>query len=193
MRVHKIAGSNCPEGWLLDSEGRPTTDPDTLYGDPPGTILPMGGAQTYKGFGLALMVELLTGALSGGLCARETPETPKGNCVFLQLFSPSHFGDPDHFRREAEALIRFVRQTRTAEGVASITLPGDPERAQRRRAAAEGVAYEARNWEMLTQTRRAGWRLATAGASRRIRSPTDERIAESNVVKLRRVFRLPGS
>ena len=40
---------------------RPTTDPEQLYGDPPGTILPMGGSQAYKGFGLAFMIDVLAG------------------------------------------------------------------------------------------------------------------------------------
>ena len=72
-RVKKIAGQQCPEGWLIDSEGRPTTDPATLYGNPPGSILPMGGPQAYKGFGLGLMIEIFTGAISGGVCARPVP------------------------------------------------------------------------------------------------------------------------
>ena len=67
VRVKRIAGQTCPDGWLLDSEGRPTNDPNTLYGNPPGTILPMGGDQAYKGFGLGLMVEIFAGALSGGV------------------------------------------------------------------------------------------------------------------------------
>ncbi|HEY1066293.1 MAG TPA: Ldh family oxidoreductase, partial [Pirellulales bacterium] len=85
VRVKKIAGQTCPEGWLLDSEGKPTTDPNTLYADPPGTILPMGGDQSYKGFGLGLMIELFAGALSGGVCIREKPINQNGNCVYLQL------------------------------------------------------------------------------------------------------------
>ncbi|MEO2022640.1 MAG: Ldh family oxidoreductase, partial [Pirellulaceae bacterium] len=76
VRVKSIAGETCPEGWLLDSDGNPTTDPNDLYTDPPGSILPMGGPQAYKGFGLSLMIDLFSGALSGGLCARETPITP---------------------------------------------------------------------------------------------------------------------
>ena len=58
VRVKKIAGQPVPEGWLIDNEGRPTIDPNTLYGNPPGAILPMGGAQAYKGFGLGLMIEI---------------------------------------------------------------------------------------------------------------------------------------
>ncbi|MBW8884553.1 MAG: Ldh family oxidoreductase, partial [Planctomycetia bacterium] len=92
VRVKKIAGQPCPEGWLIDSEGRPTTDPNTLYGNPPGAILPMGGAQAYKGFGLGLMIEILTGALSGGNCAKTVPYPKKGNCVFILLIDPAKFG-----------------------------------------------------------------------------------------------------
>jgi uncharacterized oxidoreductase len=92
VRVKKIAGQQCPEGWLIDNEGRPTTDPNTLYGNPPGSILPMGGSQGYKGFGLGLMIEIFTGAISGGVCARPVPFAKKGNCVFVMLIDPARFG-----------------------------------------------------------------------------------------------------
>src|SRR6266550_2753742 len=104
VRVKKIAGQQCPEGWLIDNEGRPTTDPNTLYGNPPGAILPMGGAQAYKGFGLGLMIEILTGALSGGNCAKTVPYPKKGNCVFILLIDPARFGGEDHFQSEVGQL-----------------------------------------------------------------------------------------
>jgi uncharacterized oxidoreductase len=47
VRVKHIAGESVPDGWLIDSEGQPTNDPSTLYGDPPGCIIPMGGMQAY--------------------------------------------------------------------------------------------------------------------------------------------------
>ena len=55
VRVKKIAGQAVPSGWILDPDGKPTSDPNQLYGNPPGTILPLGGEQAYKGFGLAFM------------------------------------------------------------------------------------------------------------------------------------------
>ncbi len=58
VRVKWIAGQPSPDGWLLDSEGRPTNDSKVLYVDPPGTIRPFGGEQAYKGFALGMMVEL---------------------------------------------------------------------------------------------------------------------------------------
>jgi uncharacterized oxidoreductase len=69
VRVKRIAGQSVPLGWILDADGHPTTDPSKLYGDPPGSILPMGGDQAYKGFGLAFMIEMLAGGLSGGKCS----------------------------------------------------------------------------------------------------------------------------
>ena len=65
VRVYHINKKPVPEGWLLDPEGRPTTDPSVLYDPPLGSILPMGGAQGYKGFGLALVLDMLSGGLTG--------------------------------------------------------------------------------------------------------------------------------
>ena len=149
VRVKAIAGEDCPSGWLLDSEGRPTTDPNALYADPPGTILPMGGDQAYKGFGLALMIDIFSGALSGGLVARETPITPKGNCVFAVIISPEHFGGVEHFVRQTEQLADFVRSCKRQPGVEKIVLPGDPERATLARKTADGIHLDDENWRKL--------------------------------------------
>jgi uncharacterized oxidoreductase len=151
VRVKKIAGEQCPEGWLLDSDGRPTTDPNDLYADPPGTILPMGGEQTYKGFGLALMIDIFCGAISGGLCSRETPITPNGNCVYMTLLDPDHFGGSDHFAREVSQLVSFVRGCPRIDGVERILLPGDPERLTLKDRSSQGIFLDDGNWGKLTE------------------------------------------
>ncbi len=151
VRLKRIAGQPCPEGWLLDYEGNPTCDPATLYGDPPGTIRPFGGDQAYKGFGLGLMVEVLSGALSGGPCIRETPTTPLGNCVFMQLFDPAQFGGADHFAREVVDLAKFVRGCPRAPGIEAITLPGDPERNMLQYRSEHGVPIDEGNWRQLVE------------------------------------------
>lgn len=150
VRVKSIAGEECPEGWLLDSNGHPTTNPDDLYSEPPGTILPMGGPQAYKGFGLALMVDIFAGALSGGLCARETPITPKGNCLFLMIIDPSQLGGTDPYNEQVNQLVDFVRSCPTAEGVDEILLPGDPERNSIARHQDQGFNIDDENWQQLT-------------------------------------------
>jgi uncharacterized oxidoreductase len=149
VRVKRIAGESCPPGWLLDNRGQPTTDPNTLYGDPPGTILPMGGTQTYRGFGLALMIEILTGALSGGVCAREPLFPRKGNCVFLLLLDPDRFSGSEAFTAEVTRLIEFLRSCPTADGVEQIMLPGDPERRVSHERSAQGIFLDRENWAQL--------------------------------------------
>ena len=149
VRVKKIGGQQCPDGWLLDCEGQPTTDPSTLYGTPPGTILPMGGNQGYKGFGLGLMVEIFAGALSGGVCIREVPVNQNGNCVFMQVLNPAVLGGVEHFQEEVRNLASFMRSCPTVPGVSEISLPGDPERRLFAERSARGVPFDDGNWGQL--------------------------------------------
>lgn len=151
VRVKKIAGQKCPEGWLLDADGRPTTDPETLYGNPPGTIRPMGGDQAYKGFGLALMVEIMAGALSGGVCIREKPINQNGNCVFMQVFDTRQLGGGGRFAEEVAGLVEFVKACPRIDGVDEILLPGDPERRTLRERQARGIPLDDGNWRALVE------------------------------------------
>jgi hydroxycarboxylate dehydrogenase B len=150
VRVRKLAGQLCPDGWLLDCEGRPTNDPHTLYADPPGSILPMGGQQAYKGFGLALMVEIFAGALSGGVTVRDKPPGHNGNCVFMMLADPAQLGGYAHFAAEVEQLTAYVRDCPRIEGVKEIQLPGDPERRALAERLAHGIPLDDGNWSQLT-------------------------------------------
>lgn len=150
VRVKKIAGQPVPAGWILDPEGNPTTDPNQLYGDPPGTILPMGGDQAYKGFGLAFAIEMLCGGLSGGMCAHANPPAPLGNCASFIVISPERFAGMPHLTREVEQLETYVREVPRIDGVQQITLPGDPERRVFAERSAEGIPLDDGNWAALT-------------------------------------------
>src|SRR5262245_24200866 len=149
VRVKKIAGQPVPEGWLIDCEGRPTTDANTLYGNPPGAILPMGGAQAYKGFGLGLMIEILTGALSGGNCAKAVPYPKKGNCVFILLIDPKKFGGIDCFQSEVSQLVDYMKSCPRVDGCSEIILPGEPERRLAAVRVREGIFLDEENWRAL--------------------------------------------
>lgn len=151
VRVKKIAGQQCPEGWLIDNTGKPTCDPNTLYGNPPGSILPMGGAQAYKGFGLGLMIEILTGALSGGNVAKTVPYPKKGNCVFILLIDPARFGGADHFQSEVQQLVEYVKSCPRIEGCNEIILPGDPERRLAEQRLHDGIFLDDENWNALVK------------------------------------------
>jgi len=151
VRVKKIAGEQCPPGWLIDNEGQPTTDPNSLYGDPPGSIVPMGGDQAYKGFGLSLMIDILCGALSGGCTARPVKYPKLGNCVFMMLLNPARFGGVEHFQAEVKQLVEYVRSCPTVEGVEKIILPGDPERGVYQQRAENGIPLDEENWGKLIE------------------------------------------
>lgn len=151
VRVKKIAGQQCPEGWLIDCDGRPTTDPATLYGNPPGSILPMGGPQAYKGFGLGLMIEIFTGAISGGVCARPVPYAKKGNCVFAMLIDPARYGGADHFRAEVTQLVEYIKSCPRVDDCDEILLPGDPERRLLAKRQGEGIPLDEENWSALVK------------------------------------------
>jgi uncharacterized oxidoreductase len=111
----------------------------------------MGGAQAYKGFGLGMMIDIFSGALSGGLVSREKPITPKGNCVFMMAIDPGRFGGAEHFHREVAGLCDFVRGCPRVENCDEIFLPGDPERRMMQRRLAEGVPLDDGNWAELVK------------------------------------------
>jgi uncharacterized oxidoreductase len=149
VRVKKIAGQTVPLGWILDPEGKPTTDPNQLYGNPPGTILPLGGDQAYKGFGLAFMIEMLAGGFSGGQCALPNPPPPLGNCAMFWVMNPEFFGGSEHLLREAGQLEAYVRDVPRIDGVDEVTLPGDPERRTLMGRRASGIPLDDGNWKAL--------------------------------------------
>jgi uncharacterized oxidoreductase len=150
VRLKKIAGQTVPEGWIIDPDGEPTTDPNQLYGDPPGTILPMGGDQAYKGFGLSFMIEMLCGGLSGGLCAHPDPPPAIGNCALFIVMSPERFAGYDSLATQVSQLEEYVRGVPRIDGVPEITLPGDPERRTLADRQANGIPVDDGNWEALT-------------------------------------------
>jgi hydroxycarboxylate dehydrogenase B len=146
IRVAQVAGRACPEGWLLDAQGRPTNDPASRFADPPGTILPMGG---YKGFGLGLLFDVLVGGLSGGFC----PPAPDGetecNNVLLIAFDPVRFNGLSHFVSQSQGLCDFVRSTKSVSGSDAIRLPHDRSRQLAAERRVTGIPLDRGTWDCL--------------------------------------------
>jgi LDH2 family malate/lactate/ureidoglycolate dehydrogenase len=131
-------GKRFPGKWALDATGNPTDDPEALFTKPPGTLLPVGGADHgHKGYGLALLIEALTQGL-GGFGRAEAP-TQWGASVFVQVIDPSAFGGSEAFRRETGWLASACRNSPPAPGVDAVRLPGERGLARKRAALAEGV------------------------------------------------------
>jgi hydroxycarboxylate dehydrogenase B len=138
-----------PDGWLLDNQGHPTTNPSVLYEPPLGSILPMGGSQAYKGFGLGFVLDLLSGGLSGGRSSHAGAGSAKGNSVFFLALDPGFFSGREALIQEATQLAQFVRGTPRAEGVEAILLPGDPERKVLADRSAHGIPIPDAHWARL--------------------------------------------
>jgi LDH2 family malate/lactate/ureidoglycolate dehydrogenase len=132
-------GKRFPAPWALDAEGAPTGEPEALFTDPPGTLLPVGGIDHgHKGYGLALVIEALTQGLSGYGRA-EKPEG-WGASVFVQVIDPSAFSGSDAFERETGWLAAACRDCPPVPGADAVRLPGQRGLQLKRRALAEGVA-----------------------------------------------------
>ncbi|MEJ7637282.1 MAG: Ldh family oxidoreductase [Singulisphaera sp.] len=140
-----------PEGWLQDSQGRPTTDPSVLYEPPLGTILPMGGSQSYKGFGLGLVLDMLTGGLSGGETCHPGAPPSRGNNVLFLALDAAQFSGLDALIRRSEGVADYVRSTPRAPGVQAILLPGDPELRTLEHRSTHGIPLERAHWVRLAE------------------------------------------
>lgn len=150
VRVAFNKGQQVPEGWLLDPAGKPTTDPSVLYKEPRGSILPLGGTQAYKGFGIGLVLDMLVGGFSGAPCS--TPGAPNlsGNAVFFLVLDVDQFAGAEHFLKEVSGLADNVRSCPKAEGASDILVPGEPERRSQAQRRANGIPLDDGTWKQLT-------------------------------------------
>src|SRR4051812_45641330 len=99
VKAYAAKGLAMPEGWMVDRDGKPLTDPKRA-GE--GFLLPIGG---YKGYGLSLVVGLIAGSLNGAAMGREVidfnadVESPTNTGQAVAAIDPAAFGDPDMFRK----------------------------------------------------------------------------------------------
>ena len=146
VRVAYNAGKEVPEGALLDHEGVPTTNPAVMYEKPFGTLGPFG---LHKGYGLAVMCELLGGALAGEWTAQ--PENHRShhivNHMFMCVVDPAAFGGLDKFNHEVDAMVDYLHSTTPAKGFEKVQVPGDPERETMAERLADGIPIDPSTWQ----------------------------------------------
>ena len=149
IKVKKARGQRLPEGWIIDAKGNPSADPNDFYGPPAGSLLPLGGVLGYKGFGLAFMIDVLSGALGGSGCSKADPPVLRGNGVFLQAIDPAAFGAGESFSREVAAFVEYVKSSPLAPGFDRIRVPGEVEHETKQRRLREGIEIEDDTWQKL--------------------------------------------
>lgn len=133
-------GKPIPEGWLVDGDGVPTTNP-SLYPQV-GALMPMAG---HKGYGIALLVEVLTGVLGGGAFGNLLrswvfgPPLPVNQSHSFVAINVEAFEPAASFKQRMDALIRQIKDAPKAKGADRIWLPGEKEWEYRAKALAEGI------------------------------------------------------
>jgi uncharacterized oxidoreductase len=145
LRVARSKGAAVPAGAIVDSEGRPTTDPNDFYAG--GALLPLGGSLAgHKGYGLALASALIgalamvgdDGATTAGT-AREVGSKPWLAGAFVVAIDPEWFGGAESYRTAVAGVLESLRSQPAADGAGEVLVPGDPERRSRERRLREGI------------------------------------------------------
>ncbi len=144
ITLYEKAGLEIPYGWGIDGQGQVTTDPrEVFYG---GALLPLGGTDEmrgYKGYGLALMVEILAGLLAGAAFATSIDNEAQsryshtGHC--FAALRVDAFRPLDEFKQDMDALICQLKDAPKAAGHERIYIPGEKESEKTERSLREGV------------------------------------------------------
>lgn len=146
LHVARSRGSSIPEGWILDKDGRATTDPNDYYDG--GTVLPLGGDQAHKGYGLSFVVEMFCGLLTG-LGFGIDPKGRHNDGIFLSVFDISRLYDVDAFQQSVSEFIAYLKETPLADGYDEILYPGELEYRLGTRRREEGVDVDDATWSGL--------------------------------------------
>ena len=115
-------GKQVPEGTIIAADGRPSTEPRDLFGDPPGALLPFGGPVGYKGYALNILPELVAATLAGYGPDPGRPST----CLFLVLVDPGAFLPMEQFLSLAGGETELIKSSRPRPGE-EVLLPGERE------------------------------------------------------------------
>ena len=149
IRDYLHRGQSLPEGWIVDSEGRPSTDPQDLYGPLGGALLPFGGPIGYKGFGLAMMIDILAGALSGaGACNEDL--VPARDGILVMALDVAQYSLIEDFHRHVLRLVEHVKSCPTAPGCEEVCVPGELEHRAAKRMRQSGVPIPDQTWREIT-------------------------------------------
>ncbi|MGF7205912.1 putative oxidoreductase [Skermanella aerolata] len=166
VRVAMNKGERVKPDTLLDHRGEATDDPSVLFKEPLGALLPFG---EHKGFGMAVVCELLGGALSGGRTLHRKPTSRAIiNNMLSIIIDPNRLGTAANLSAETAEFVQWVKQSPVAQGVERIRIAGEPERDSRDRRGAEGIPVDTTTWN----------EIVAAGEQLGLKRPDMERLAQ---------------
>lgn len=132
VTVFDKSGEQLPDGWAVDSNGSTTTDPKSVLNG--GALFPLGGPELlrgYKGYGLALWVDIFSGVLSGAAFGKNVADPNKGTNAnvghFFAAMRLDAFRDPDEFKKDLDELFTQLKTADKADGQNRIYIHGEKE------------------------------------------------------------------
>ena len=148
IRVAHNKREKVSSDWLIDDKGNPTPDPKF------GVIEPFGALRTFglhKGYGLAVVCELLGGALTGGGTWHSDDRSKKRvwNGMLTILIDPKRLGTGDLFGTETTAFLESLRKSPVAPGFDKVRIAGEPERETRIKRERDGISVDDNTWEEI--------------------------------------------
>jgi uncharacterized oxidoreductase len=148
VRVAHNEGHPMIPGALIDAEGSPTRDPGVIYKEPFGAVLPFG---EHKGYGLALMAELLAGAIIGNGTIQPGNSRNRGivNGMLTVAIDPDRLASRGYIEAEVDAIIAYLKATKPADPALPVLVPGEPERIARAERVKNGIEIDGTTWSEI--------------------------------------------
>jgi len=150
LRVAYNKGQAVAPGLLIDSDGVPTTDPRYAVVPPFGAMMPFG---EHKGYGLAVVCELLGGALTSSGTEDGVHRGHSGviNGMLVVVIDPARLGTAEAFARYTQRFLAWVRGSPAGEGFDHVRIAGEPEREMRARRSIDGIPVDATTWNAIVK------------------------------------------
>ena len=147
VRLKMRLGEPVPSGRVIRADGSETTDPNDLFGPPPGALLPFG---EHKGYGLGLVVEILSGALSGGGCCHHADNShTHQSAFFVMAIDLGSLLPLDEATSSIDGLLAWVKTSAPAQPDGRVLVPYELEIEERKRRSAQGIPLGDQIWERI--------------------------------------------
>jgi uncharacterized oxidoreductase len=143
VQVARAKGVPLPPGCIIDKDGNPSTNPEDLYAG--GMLLPFGG---HKGYGLAMVVEMLGGALAPG--ERFNHDGRPGGAVIIGVDATTFHPLAD-YEKAADFILKRVKDVPPAKGFSEVLLPGEPEQRSKAERLRDGIPVPEATWNAIVE------------------------------------------
>ncbi|WP_158542877.1 Ldh family oxidoreductase [Phytoactinopolyspora halophila] len=152
-RIAKARGELLPYPCIVAADGSLTRDPHALGEDDGGALLPFGGDQVHKGYGLSFMVEVFAGLLTG-IGFSHDPGGFSNDGAFVAAFAVDRFRPLEEFTRDVRAFVDYLKDTPLADGHDEILYPGEVEARTAARRRDQGIDIDDPTWQRLVDVAR---------------------------------------